>query len=403
MRTKTTKIVLVLFEVSLFFLLLQHNVFPSELTSLTLLLSIIFGGLIILVDGKLYFNSFLMSYGVFVVLVALSVLLGRGTGDTDLRLLLIIMEWISSLCIYNYLMRTESEERFVHIFIVIAIISLISILFLVGDRAIVSRLGHNGSGAIVSYYIAGTPIYKSSNGTANFCAIAMLFLLFYAESMKKWFYYIPAAFLGIGMLFCGSRKGLLISIVYLIYVFFFIRKGVTLKKIVFFIVTPVAVYFLVMKVPFIYDSVGVRVQSMLMNLFSQSNALDGNSFLMRQQLRHIAYEWIANQPIIGYGLNTFQASTGYGAENNLLQIMIEFGLVGTLTYYSFLIPMFRTILKGWRKSEWARVFCVLIVMILLQDYGSVSYSWQHMTLWYSVFWAMENRELGRCRYLKLKI
>ncbi|PGL72703.1 O-antigen polymerase [Bacillus sp. AFS055030] len=401
MKISRKKLCLGIFEIAFVFLLFQQNIFPSELTFISLLLTVIAGIFLIMLDGKFYLNPFLISYGLFFLFALILSLIGWGTGNVEDRLMLLLMKYVSSIFIYNYLMRLEKPEKFMRLYVAISIISLVIIFLLVGDNAVASRLGHNGSGSIVSYQIAGVPIYKSSNGTATFCAIATLFLLYYSVRFKKWYCYIFIVFLTIGMLLSGSRKGLLIYILYIIYTYFFMRKGITLKKIVLFLVVPIAGYILLSKVPIIYDAVGIRLESMIMNIFSQSNSLDGNSYLMRQQLKNVAYEWIGSKPFLGYGFNTFQTATGYGAENNLLQIMVEFGLIGALIYYSFLFSLFRVILRIKNKSVLAGLFSVLILSILLQDYGSVTYSWQHMTIWYSVFWAVANHHMERKKFIKL--
>ena len=56
MRLDKNKIIMLLFEIALIFLLFQENVFPSELTFISLLLTIVFGIFFLAKGGKLYLN-----------------------------------------------------------------------------------------------------------------------------------------------------------------------------------------------------------------------------------------------------------------------------------------------------------------------------------------------------------
>ena len=398
----TKKRVMRFFEIALIFLLFQHNVFPSQLSFVSLLLSIIAGvALVLFTDKKLYYNPYIVSFLCFMLFIVFASLFGYGTGDVFRDVIYYLMQCISSLFIFNYILRLENVERFLLVYICVCICSLLIIFFLVGDNAILSRLGHNGSGAIVSYYIAGVPIYKSSNGTAGFCAIALFFLLYYAEKFKKWYCYLPIVFLGVGIILCGSRKALLIVFIYILYAYFFINKGITIKKIVLFVGIPLTTYILLMKIPAIYNSIGIRVVSLIMNIFNESNILDGNSYVMRNHLKEIAHIWIQERPILGSGLNTFVEANGIGAENNFLQTMVEFGVIGTMIYYSFIIPLVYTVYKHRHANALMRILCIIVLTTLLQDYAGVTFLWQHVTMWYSIFWAFSCRELSKAKCIKI--
>lgn len=402
MKLSKNKIIMVLFEISLVFLLLQQNIFPSELTFITLFLSIVFGFFILLRGKKTYLNPFIISYTLFIIYAIIDTMLRDSLQENFPTIIMYVMQLISSLCIYNYIIKGKKGNKFINIYVIIAIISLTIIFILLGEDAVSTRLGHNGSGGIVSYYIFNTPIYKSSNGTANFCAIAIFFLLYFAEFKNKKICYIPAFFLTIGLVLCGSRKGLLICVIYIIYTYFFMKKGISIKKVLMFLLVPIAIYFLIMKVPAIYDVVGQRIESMILNLFGVENKMDGNSYLMRQELKDRAINWIKRKPFLGYGMKTFENAVGYGAENNVLQIMLNFGIVGLIIYYSFIPALIHELIHLKNKSALAKVMGILIITILIQDYGSVTYSWQHTTMWYSVFWAIIKLEKDKLNQEEIK-
>jgi len=390
MRINFKTILYFLFEIALTFLLLQQNIFPSELTFISLLLTIVLGMILIINQQKIHFNPYLVTFLLFIFILFLNFFARNGQTNEINRIILIFMQLLSNLCIYNYLIQINNPQRFMHLYSIIAVISLIIIIFLVGpSNAVTSRLGHNGSGGIISYYIFNTPIYKSSNGTANFCAIAVLFFLYFIKYEKySKLNYILIILLSFGIILCGSRKGILTLGIFILYFCFFDKKGINFKKITLLATIPVISFILLFKVPIIYNTIGMRVESMVLNMTNQENKLDGNSYLMRESLTNTALKWINEKPFFGYGINVFENKVGYGTENNLLQILVETGIIGAVTYYSFLIPLIINIIKNKRKSKIMTLFSVLIITMLIQDYGSVTYSWQHMTVWYSVFFAI---------------
>lgn len=405
-KTINSEKIYILFELTLVLLFFHDNVFPSELTLVSLLLVIIFGLFIILKNKKMYYNPFLVSYFVFIIIVAtMTLIFGKGEGDTIRRLGLIIAQFVAAIAIFNYLMNTKDIKKFMKIFAIVGFVSLIIIFILLGNRAFTTRLGHNGASRTVSYFINNTPIYKSSNGTANFCAIATLFLLYFSNNTnnkkQKIMYYLISAFLIFGLLLCGSRKGFFVLFVFIIYSFIQLKVSKKTKAIIFSLGI-IIVIILIFNVPFLYNAIGSRVESTFLSLVGISNDLDQNSLIARNNLKDSAIEWIGKQPIFGYGFNVFENHIGNGAENNVLQIMLDFGLIGLVAYYSFIVPFINTIKKGNKKNKLYTLVLVLIICILLQDIGTVSYSWLSITMWYSVYWAVFYIEQKNKKWLEIK-
>lgn len=383
-----------LFEFSLIILLFQQVLFPSELTFITVLFNIIFGIILIIINNKVKLNPFLISYILFLLIIFAQIVIGYSVYNFKYKFILYLMQTISTICIYNYLINTKKIEKFLNTYLLVAIVSLLLIICLVGPANIVSsRLGHNGSGSIVSYYIFGNPIFKSSNGTANVCSIALLFCTYFIYSKNKKIYYLPFIFFIICCFLCGSRKGLFMMSFFLIYYFFFMNKKITLKKIIYIFVIPFLFLFLIFKVQFFYNIIGIRVESLFSNLLgNETNKLDGNSYLMRKKMGDLAILWIGRKPFFGSGAGIFVNTIGFGSENNFLQICVDYGLFGLFVYYSYLLSLFRTIFHNRRKTILISMFSLLILMMLFQDFGSVTYSWQQTTMWYSIFWAVVETE-----------
>ena len=396
-----------LFEIALVFLFFHDAVFPSKLTFISLLLVIILGALIVIKTKKMYYNPFLISFCSFTFIASVATLIvGKGSNDPIRRLALIGMQFLAALSIFNYLMNTKNIRKFMKIFAIVGILSLIIIFILLGDRAFTSRLGHNGASRTVSYFINNIPIYKSSNGTANICAISTLFLLFFANSTdnKKYkiIYYVMSVFLILGLLLCGSRKGFLVLFIFIIYSFSMLKISKR-TKIITLIGIPIIVFILLFNVPFIYNSIGARIRSTALSIVGISNDLDQNSSKARDNLKDKAIEWISKKPILGYGFSSFEEQVGNGAENNILQIMLDFGIIGLLAYYSYIIPLCIALYKFDKKNNIIKLMSVLILCILLQDIGTVSYSWLSFTMWYSVFWATLYIENKKEKFLQVDV
>ena len=271
--------------------------------------------------------------------------------------------------------------------------SLGIIFLLLGERALSSRLGHNGSGSLVSYYLLGTPIYKSSNGTATFCCIAIFLCFYYIMVKHRRIYIVPLIFLSIGIIFSGSRKGLLFLLIIIIYSLFIMEKSSILKKIMLMLILPVLLYIILFKIPIIHELIGNRLLSLILNLQGNLNIDDGNSFNMRMILADKAKQYFYQKPLFGWGLSVFtKNNNGYGPENNYLELMVSSGIIGLLSYYSYAYIAICNIIKKYLKYDnLFRVFSVIIIVLLTIDIGTVSYCWLNTTLWIMCFFVALRR------------
>ena len=131
------KIFTFLFEISLIFLLFQQTLFPDQFTFISLLFNILSGFLLIILNRKLRVNPFIVSYMFFLIIVFSQVCLGHTASNGIDRFFLFLMQLVSTICIYNYLLLSSDTERFLNIYIFVALISLIIIIVVVGPANIV--------------------------------------------------------------------------------------------------------------------------------------------------------------------------------------------------------------------------------------------------------------------------
>ena len=149
----------------------------------------------------------------------------------------------------------------------------------------------------------------------------------------------------------------------------------------------VALFYLIMSVPELYGTIGVRIESMLDHIIE-----DGGDFSMslRQVFISHAQDMFFEKPILGYGINNFIVKIGQRvgiatyAHNNYYEILADLGIVGFATYYGYYFYLAISLLKIWRKSSGSmvRLMLVWVAVIMVCEYGLVSYYqvYIHMTL-----------------------
>jgi hypothetical protein len=101
-----------------------------------------------------------------------------------------------------------------------------------------------------------------------------------------------------------------------------------------------------------------------------------NSYFIRDWMIDIAQGMFLERPIQGWGLGYFAAAAGFGgyAHNNYWELAVSGGVVLIGCYYAMHVSSFlraiRKALKGYPESGAA---CILILAVLVNDYGMVTY------------------------------
>lgn len=153
--------------------------------------------------------------------------------------------------------------------------------------------------------------------------------------------------------------------------------GFQIMKAVFILVCLLVLLYFIIKLPF-FSGIGNRVDLMI-NTFLGQGKMDTSS-LMRNDLISLGFHCWGQRPIIGWGM----ATTHIFAEqylyfpsylhNNYLELLAGGGILCFAAYYSmhiYLIVKFFKIRKT--HYQWFVLGVILIVLILLMDYGRVSY------------------------------
>ncbi len=208
------------------------------------------------------------------------------------------------------------------------------------------------------------------------CVLVSFYFAFYC---KKRVYYIFAVLQLFAVLLTGSRKSLIASAMgIMVMILMKSQRRNLVLRIISVLAFLVVLFHLIMSVPELYSTIGVRIESMLDHIIE-----DGGDFSMslRQVFISHAQDMFFEKPVLGYGINNFivKISQRVGIEtyahNNYYEILADLGIVGFVTYYGYYFYLAVSLLKIWRKSSGSmvRLMLVWVAVIMVCEYGLVSY------------------------------
>ncbi len=210
------------------------------------------------------------------------------------------------------------------------------------------------------------------------------------ENKKKsiFFYLICILLFIIPVLFSGSKKALLLLIVGTILFELINAKGSKwIFKATIFSIIGIMLIFFIFNNEMLYSIIGRRVERMYLTL-TQGDSIakkdtDG-SLLERNFYIEQALNLFFENPIIGYGGNNFvtrMREINYShvaySHNNFVEILATLGVVGFIIYYSYWLLVLTKLflkLKYIKNKRFTSIFFILIMMLLILDYGNVSYT-----------------------------
>ena len=177
----------------------------------------------------------------------------------------------------------------------------------------------------------------------------------------------------------GSRTAFLLLVLIGVGMFFLMSKNKVLA--VGVIVAFVAIaYLLVMRVEPLYNVLGKRLESLIINLFGGDTS--EGSFDTRAEMIKLGWNAFLERPIFGYGLGgSFliyeEALDAYTyAHNNFIETLLNGGLVGFIIYYFIyayiLVKLFK---RAYFKCDKVAI-CLLVINIglLIMQIGTITYN-----------------------------
>jgi hypothetical protein len=292
-------------------------------------------------------------------------------------------------CMLSMLWAYDAQGAWSHAPIVgkVAVAVIFLSLYIDGDREInVIYTGILISGALLVLRIfykmplselgsrqLGLNIEMNPNIVGNVYVYTAVVCMNYMKKINL--YYIAFGLCAVLVLFSGSRKAL-VSLFIIIFLFYF--NKIKKPSNVFYILPAgalfFALYYLTMNNPQFYHLVGRRMEY-LFNYFLGEGDI-GSSTRIRMELIQLGVEQFKNKMLIGYGMHSFQYMNQYKfyAHNNYIEILVNYGIIGAVLYYSLQFVMYIKLCLTWlTKTREVILPIIIMTMILVNDYGMVSY------------------------------
>lgn len=231
-----------------------------------------------------------------------------------------------------------------------------------GLLAITERLGYDIMGNANSFGLMATVFFTGAISS-----------FFEAKSKPlKFMLLIAVLFDILLMILTGGRKFLLYSIVF---IFSSLLVKGSVKPMRLFIVTLVMgiiVYigaYFIMHNEFLYDAIGYRFAGLS---GGEAEGVDDQSAIMLRGL-----EMFHQKPIFGWGVNAYSFSSGMDlyAHSNYVELLADFGIVGTLIFYSNYIWCI-SVMWHYRKrrDEEFKLYFPLLISIIVIEIFSITFN-----------------------------
>lgn len=340
--------------------------------------------------GKIRWNTYFSLEGLFIIYSIFQVIFGITSIENIsfgmTRRLLI--NFFIEIALYNLLI---SEKTPISLMEKFAKPYIIANLVVLGIMAIHGMLL---SGSIniddLNIIVAGIQItvgVKTTIGYLAACAFAVAIVIF--VNGRKRIYAVSAAVMFLLILLSGTRKVILLCFMVLLIVpIIRSRNYGWLLRILGFCLVGGVVVFIIMKTPYFYSTIGVRIERMMVS-FINGEIID-KSVIIRMGLSESAKMAIAEKPFFGWGLSIFKELYGNGiySHNNYLEILFSCGYVGGVIFFSRYLYLLIIMIKGLMKTkdQVERYFLISNIIIFLclaiMEYWQVTYYLLKFTMIY---------------------
>ncbi len=242
------------------------------------------------------------------------------------------------------------------------------------------------------------------NLDGNTIAVHMLFLIFFSLILyrkdKRWrpFILVMMIIMTFLIIISGCRRAI-IGLLLVIISYFLNYGGKQQMKSIFQIVIVLAVIsYLLMNVEIFYDVAGYRMEKIFINLglISDSKNFDSYDYSadIRGQMVPIALLMFLANPIIGNGYDFFITHSGlniltqnYSTHNNYLEILVNYGLVGFILYYSIIFYILYGLYK-YRKQSWLNGFLLSFFLVHLLVIEPTTVNFCNYSVFYILYYIL---------------
>lgn len=320
--------------------------------------------------GKIYFSLHTFWYGVFILLALASSIWADSFETSFVPLSKMVQILAVTYCLILHLDSEKRLEQYIRI--VLAATAFMVVYIFVKTP--------------VEYWFSGfLGIVTSYNSNDVGCALTIAVLFSFYEAYvkhRKGFYFACLPFFFVVIL-TSSRKALFMSVLgVLMMVTFNYRARNYILRVLCALLAGMLALVLIYQVPYLYQTVGVRLDNMIEFIFSDhaNKATIDYSLTLRRFYIDMAKSFFRERPLFGIGLNNFSYRIlEYGesfsyAHNNYWEIAADLGLVGFVTYYWFygylFVKLARQMINGHKT---ALLFITILLLFIIFEYGMVNY------------------------------
>ena len=289
--------------------------------------------------GKLVWSYPLAAFTSFIFLVLMTFFYSLSPDLVIMRFTTLVQLGVFFIMIFNYLQSVKRIESTINVLELTGIIIFLLLFIsndLVSSNRAASSLGDVNTVGIFIAFIAGISIWK----------------FLYLKNTFSLFYFVISSSI---VFLTGSRTALLVLISVFVSLVSMRVKGLFLKRIIVIGVTLVLVIFfvqnIVFEIPVFYNSIGIRIESMIDILNGRTSSIREQSVQTRRWFSDFGLYMFYQRPLIGWGIESFRFKVGMltgfytFAHNNYIELLANVGIIGFSLYYSIFVFIGSRLLK----------------------------------------------------------
>lgn len=220
--------------------------------------------------------------------------------------------------------------------------------------------------------------YQNINSNWNSNAIGTTLVTFIIFSIilynqKKLFNYVIIFIIdcvfGFFAFLTGSRKTILLFVICISIYYIEENRKKMLYRIILFAICIIGGYYIIMKIPSLYNIIGYRFEGILTRTSTEG------SLIGREKMIDLGIQWFWKQPFIGHGIDNYRAMSPWKtyAHNNYVEILVDIGIIGFILYYRWIFVFLKNIFFSKKYSLKNYIIAIFISMLVI-DYSQVSYN-----------------------------
>lgn len=348
--------------------------------------------------NKLKLNYYELLFVLFIIFCFISKIYAISQPTANYTIKELVMSFTISFFIVDYTQRNRKcedyEQRYLKLLDVFTfattILSVYLLIFelpkVIGTR---DRLGRQ---LFESY---GTYMIISYDLIISICYL--LWKIVYKKSKLLPYTYVAIIILIIVACFSGTRKTLICPIIFMtILLFYKYRKNFIsiLKFSILGLIIVSFMYNIITNNENLYKIIGSRIENMVSTFFAKENESieEDASIQERQLLKKLAIAAFYEKPLLGWGVNNFanysemHSGPFLYAHCNYLELLSSVGIIGTILYYTGYLYIVYKAFKRLKANDMFAIYILsFMIMNLVSDYTTVSYSKIQYILIYIIF------------------